>query len=119
MQKLEQKYLDVLERNGWNVLYEEGDSYVEIEKTSHAGEDLVFDIEIEDFPHGVAKVAEDFDVDEHVATLIGASRSGFPGVPSPRILMDDAEATKEMLHTLANELLLTENELENESERER
>lgn len=101
MKKLEQKYLDVLEKRDWAVSSYTDDGRVEIEKYSPAGEDFSICVEVENFPDAVMEYYEDFDVDDHIDMWVEARRNGVSGVPSTRRLAIDAEAIDEMLKELA------------------
>ena len=104
MKKLEQKYMDVLEKHDWSVSSYTDDGRVEIETYSPAGEDFLMCVEVENFPRAVAEYAAGFDVDEHIEMWIEAKRSGTNGVPSARELVHDAEAIDKMLDELADAL---------------
>lgn len=101
MKKLEQKYLDVLEKHDWAVSSYTDDGRVEIEKYSPAGEDFSICVEVKNFPDAVMEYYEDFDVDDHIDMWVEARRNGVSGVPSTRRLAIDAEAIDEMLKELA------------------
>lgn len=101
MKKLEQKYLDVLEKHDWAVSSYTDDGRVEIEKYSPAGEDFSICVEVENFPDAVMEYYEDFDVDDHIDMWVEARRNGVSGVPSTRRLAIDVEAIDEMLKELA------------------
>lgn len=101
MKKLEQKYLDVLEKHDWAVSSYTDDGRVEIEKYSPAGEDFSICVEVKNFPDAVAEYAADFDIDEHIAMWIEAKQHGTSGVPSARELVHDAEDIDKMLQELA------------------
>ena len=100
---IEQKYIDVIESLGWNILGGLNDTGVELQQASPAGEDFVFYTDTADFPKGVIEYARDFDPDEHVELWV--EHRGEEGCPSTvRELVDDAEAIKKMLQELANAL---------------
>ncbi len=101
MKKLEQKYLDVLEKHEWAVSSYTDDGRVEIEKYSPAGEDFLICVEVENFPDAVMEYYESFDVDDHIDMWVEARRNGVSGIPSTRRLAIDAEAIDEMLKELA------------------
>ena len=101
MKKLEQKYLDVLEKHDWAVSSYTDDGRVEIEKYSPAGEDFSICVEVENFPDAVMEYYEDFNVDDHIDMWVEARRNGVSGVPPTRRLAIDAEAIDEMLKELA------------------
>lgn len=104
MKELEQKYIDILEENDWNVSSYTDDGRVELEKYSPAGEDFLMCVEVENFPESVREYANDFDVDEHAEMWIETRRS-VSGVPnSIRELIEDAEEIQKMLNELADAL---------------
>lgn len=101
---IEQKYIDVIESLGWNILGDLNDTGVELQQASPAGEDFVFYTDTADFPKGVIEYARGFDPDEHVELWV--EHRGDGGCPSTvRELVDDAEAIKKMLKTLADALI--------------
>lgn len=101
MKKLEQKYLDVLEKHEWAVSSYTDDGRVEIEKYSPAGEDFSICVEVENFSDAVMEYYESFDIDNHIDMWVEARRNGVSGIPSTRRLAIDAEAIDEMLKELA------------------
>lgn len=101
MKKLEQKYLDVLEKHEWAVSSYTDDGRVEIEKYSPAGEDFLICVEVENFSDAVMEYYESFDIDDHIDMWVEARRNGVSGIPSTRRLAIDAEAIDEMLKELA------------------
>ena len=108
MKKLEQKYLDILEKHDWAVCGYTDDGRVELEKYSPAGEDFTICVNAENLPEAVAETAADFDIDEHIEMWIEARHNGVGGVPSARELVTDAEAIAEMLRELAAALAESE-----------
>lgn len=113
MKELEQKYIDILEQNDWNVSSYTEDGRVEIGKYSPAGEDFSIIVEVENFPESVREYANNFDADEHAEMWIEA-RGKVNGVPnSIRELIEDAEEIQEMLNELADTLVKDENNKEN------
>ncbi len=100
---IEQKYIDVIESLGWNIVGAPNGTGVDIQQKSPAGEDFSFYTDTADFPAGVLEYARNFDPDEHVELWIGHRGDG--GCPSTiRELVDDAEAIKKMLQELADAL---------------
>ena len=92
---IEQKYIDVIESLGWNIVGDPNGAGVDIQQKSPAGEDFSFYADTADFPAGVLEYARNFDPDEHVELWIGHRGDG--GCPSTiRELVDDAEAIKKM-----------------------
>ena len=63
---IEQKYIDVIEGLGWNILGDPNDACIELQQESPAGEDFVFGVDTADFLKEVIEYADDFDIDEHV-----------------------------------------------------
>ena len=113
MKELEQRYIDILEENDWNVSSYTEDGRVEIGKYSPLGEDFSIIVEVENFPESVREYANNFDVDEHAEMWINA-RGRVRGVPnSIRELIEDAEEIQEMLNELADTLVKDENNKEN------
>ena len=106
--KLDQKYIDVLEKNDWSVSSYTGDGRVELEKYSPAGEDFLVCLDVENFPKAVREYAAGFDIDEHIEMWIEARHNGVSGVPSTRELVEDAEAIDAMLKELAEALFTAE-----------
>lgn len=94
------------EDRGGNGMYE-----FELEFYSPEGEDFIFDIVAfgkEDFIQSFREYAKDFDPDEHASVYI--DMRGKRGVPDDiRSLIDDANAIKEFLETVACELEGEEN----------
>lgn len=105
MNTLMDALVDAAEEIGWAVHIE--DDCIEFEKYSPAGEDFFLTITGNDEDEVVEKVREyayDYDPDEHAAMWVDARRK-ISGVPqSVRTLIDDADAIKEMLFELAEEL---------------
>ena len=108
--RLPKKVMDVLENCGWrlNIIEKQDGEYrAEIENWSPAGEDLIetvcFDGTSAGFCKSFRQNANSFDVDDHVEMWIDSR--GENGVPeTARELVEDAEAIREMLNTLADEL---------------
>lgn len=101
MERIEQKYLDVLEKHDWAVSSYTDDGRVEIGKYSPAGEDFSICVGVENLPAEVRECAADFDIDEHIEMWIEARKNGTGGVPSTRELAKDAEDIDKMLQGLA------------------
>ena len=104
MKRLEQKYLDVLDKLEWRVWDYTDDGRVELGKGSPAGEDFSICVEVENFPEKVDEYAYNFDIDEHIEMWIEARKNGVSGVPSTRELVKDAENIQKMLDELADAL---------------
>jgi len=78
----------------------------EFEKYSPAGEDFIFTITAdkpEDVWREVRRYANDFDQDEHIEMWVNA-RHNVAGVPSIRVLVEDAAEIEKMLDELADAL---------------
>lgn len=113
MKELEQRYIDILKENDWNVSSYTEDGRVELETYSPAGEDFSIIVEVENFPESVREYANDFDANEHAEMWIEA-RGKVNGVPdSIRELIEDAEEIQEMLNELADTLAKDEKNKEN------
>lgn len=101
--KLRQRYIDICEDHGWSVREYPEQDYVELEQSSPAGEDVVFDVSISKFVDDIKTYACNFDPDEHAEGWIECR--GQRGTPSSiRALIDDADAIQEMLEELAQAL---------------
>ena len=105
---LEDKYLEILEKQDWAVSSYTDDGRVELEKCSPAGEDFSMRVNVENFPEAVMECYENFDIDDHVEMRIEARKNGVNGVPPTRTLVADAEAIDAMLEHLAYALVNTE-----------
>lgn len=80
-------------------------NYVELRACSPAGEDFIMDIDfdvddpISSFSKSLSDYAENFDIDEHVEKRLPDRGKG--GCPSSiKVLVDDAEAIKNMIEEL-------------------
>lgn len=98
---LEDKYLEILEKQDWSVSSYTDDGRVELEKYSPAGEDFSMCVNVENFPEAVMEYYESFDVDDHIEMWVEARKNGVSGVPPTRTLVADAEAIEDMLEHLA------------------
>lgn len=106
---LREVLIEAAEALDWSCVVEEysNGNFLRFGKYSPAGED--FSISVSDNPETIVreviKVAENFDVDEHVELWLDARKSGVSGVPnSIRDLLEDAEAIQEMLCELSDKL---------------
>lgn len=106
--ELQERQVETLNDNGWNVSSYTDDGRVEIQKYSPAGEDFSICVDVQNFPEAVSEYAASFDVDEHVEMWITARREGVSGVPSTRELVKDAEEIDKMLRELASALVYPE-----------
>lgn len=100
------QFIEVCEANDWRVI-ENGAGVFDLEKYSPAGEDFIFNVCVEDENNAdywaeVLDAWGDFDPDEHANMWYGQNR-GEPA--SLRVLLDDAEAIKDMLEQLWRALL--------------
>ena len=84
---------------------------MELEKYSPAGEDFGIAVSAENFVEEIKEYAADFSPDEHIEMWVLARKNGVTGVPSIRILVQDADAIDEMLQELAQALFAAELEL--------
>lgn len=99
---MNEKYIEICENLGWRVINCSGGDF-ELEKSSPAGEDIVFDVSAEKFVESVREYADEFDVDAHVELWIeGRGKNGVPS--TVRELLEDAEAIAAMLKELAEAL---------------
>ena len=98
------KIKEIAERLGWKV-EECDDGTVEFSQYSPAGEDFSFNVNAKEAENEIYEFCNDFDVDEHVEMWIEARKSGTPGVPSTRQLVEDAEDISEMLKELAGAVM--------------
>lgn len=98
------KIKEIAERLGWRV-DEYDDGTVEFSQYSPAGEDFSFVVNAEEAEKEIYEFCNDFDVDEHVEMWIEARKSGTPGVPSTRQLVEDAEDISEMLKELVDAVM--------------
>ena len=108
-----EKLIKAAEEQDWSVSSDK--DYYEFEKHSPAGEDFFFSIQAkngEEFVREVRDYARDFDPEEHVTQLVIAKNNGFAGVPSIRVLCDDADAVDKMLDELADALEAVEEDEE-------
>lgn len=90
-----QKYLNVIEDQGWWVGDIDSNGYVDIGFMSDAGEDFFFTINTDDIPKEVADYAFYFDPEEHAEMM-----SGVPGAPGMRALLEDADSIADYLDEL-------------------
>lgn len=98
------KIKEIAERLGWKV-EECDDGTVEFRKYSPAGEDFSFTVNAKEAAKEIYEYYDGFDVDEHIEMWIEARKSGVPGVPSTRELVQDAEDISEMLKELAGAVI--------------
>ena len=79
----------------------------ELENFSPAGEDLIISVG-GTTPEGMIKdiieYANNFDPDEHIEMWIEARHNGVGGIPSTRVLVEDADAIERMLEELADKV---------------
>jgi len=113
MSRIAEKYEKVCKRLDWSVNYSEHDEkFVELEKYSPAGEDFIITVSRDKFVENLKKEAENFDADEYVEELIRYkienTDEGLAGIPSLRVLIQDADDIQDMLHELAEELAKAE-----------
>ena len=99
-----ERFIEICERLGWWV-HEVDGCCIELEKYSPEGDDFSFTIYVYEGREYWAEVLDawgDFDPDEHANMWYGQNR-GEPA--SLRVLLDDAEAIKDMLEQLWRALL--------------
>ena len=98
------KIKEIAEHLGWRV-DEYDDGTVEFSQHSPAGEDFSFTVNAKESEKEIYEFYNSFDVDEHVEMWIEARKSGVPGVPSTRELVEDAEDIYKMLKELASAVI--------------
>lgn len=103
-EKLNSKYVEILESLGWSICGYTTNNMVELEKYSPAGEDFMMCVEVNDFPEKVQEYADCFDVEEHVVMWLDAKSSGVSGVPDIETLVEDAKYIEQDIKDLANAL---------------
>lgn len=92
----------ICERLGWYIQPDGND--IMLEQSSPAGENFFFYSDKKRFAESIKEYAEDFDPDEHAAMWIENMKI-VNGVPqSVRVLIDDADAIKEMLMELSEQI---------------
>lgn len=105
MKSLKRKLFDKADGLNWSVNVYDKNKW-EFEKHSPAGEDFIFTImadKPEDVWREVRRYANDFDQDEHIEMWVNA-RHNTSGVPSIRVLVEDAAEIEKMLDELADAL---------------
>lgn len=96
------KQKTICENLGWDVLFDEND--IILSQYSPASENFFFYAEKTRFKDSVKEYAEDFDPDEHAIMWIENMHT-VKGVPqSIRTLINDADAIKEMLTELSEQI---------------
>lgn len=92
----------ICEKLGWYVLPEKDE--VMLEQFSPAGEDFFFYADKKNFAKSIKEYAEYFSPDEHAEMWVENMKT-VKGVPqSIRILIDDADAIKQMLTELSEQI---------------
>lgn len=79
----------------------------ELENFSPAGEDLVISVggmTPEGMIKDIIEYANNFDPDENIEMWIEARHNGVGGIPSIRVLVEDADAIERMLEELADKV---------------
>lgn len=103
--KFSKNFNSVVAKLGWQIRgLHDSDGYIEFAQYSPAGEDFSFEIEKgteEEIIERIGEYARDFDVDEHASLYVGTN-CGAPN--SLSVLLQDANAIKQMLLDLFNEL---------------
>lgn len=105
MKSLKRKLFDKADSLSWSLNVYDKNEW-EFEKYSPAGEDFIFTIKAdkpEDVWREVRRYANDFDQDEHIEMWVNA-RHNTSGVPSIRVLVEDAAEIEKMLDELADAL---------------
>ncbi len=100
--KLKNLLREKAEELEWRVLIEE-DCW-EFQKYSPAGEDFWISISGEDIVDELLDWYESFDTEDHVMMHMEAKKNGLSGVPSLKVLVEDADAIDEMVEELYDAL---------------
>lgn len=102
-------YQNICETLDWSIT-SVGNSYVELEKYSPAGEEIILIVTEENFVEDIKAHAAHFNVDDHAEMWIG--KRGNNGVPSSiREILEDAQAIDDILRELACALFKAELEV--------
>lgn len=96
-----EKIIDKLEELGWYVSTWE-DSYVEIETSSPAGEDLIVDFNPNQIWRDLEENSSSFDREEHVLMWLRQREEGVSGIPDLDALYEDAKDIEQMYKALAD-----------------
>lgn len=96
-----EKIIDKLEELGWYVSTWE-DSYVEIETSSPAGEDLIVDFNPNQIWRDLEENSDSFDREEHVLMWLRQREEGVSGIPDLDALYEDAKDIEQMYKALAD-----------------
>ena len=99
---MNKSFKKVCENLDWTVREYKED--IELAKYSPAGEDFFFSVSKNNFLTDVINYAEYFDADEHAEMWVENMHTVNRVPQSIRTLIDDADAIKEMLLELANQL---------------
>ena len=102
---------DVLDENGISVVdsgSRDGEDWTDVRFESDAGEDMLFavwhDGTPEKFADGFWEAVCDFDPEEHALEMARAGEGGLSGAPGLRVLMRDADETKNFLSYVGSQL---------------
>lgn len=109
-----ENHLDAMRRKAEDLewsWYDCNDGYVELQKSSPAGEDFWITVNTGNLVDEVRSASDCFDPDEHVRSLLNAKAGGFRGVPDVKTLAEDADAIQEMLEELAGAMEAIEKEV--------
>lgn len=96
-----EKLREVCEQLGWSG-YESDEDTIELGQYTPAGEDFSFAVNKDNFEADIRDYAFGFDPEEHAEMWVMARQAGTSDVPSPRTLVDDADALAGMLDDLAD-----------------
>ena len=102
--------IKVCENLGWSCKIDKEDKSICLSYYTPAGEDFNFYVNVDSFVSDVKEYYEDFDIEEHATMWIIAKHEGVKGVPSLRVLFDDAEVIDDMLEELSEALDKLNNE---------
>lgn len=94
-----EKFRKIAEKHGWAVY--DGNTFLEVSQYSPAGEDFSFTLDPDNIVRDLREYAVSFDPDEHAEMWVEARKNGVSGVPSIRVLINDADDIQNMLEDLA------------------
>lgn len=101
-EKLKNLLIAAAEELGWRVVI--SDNSWEFQKYSPAGEDFWVCIAGKDVVEEMLDYYEGFDTEDHVMMHMEGKRSGVAGVPSLKVLIEDADNIDKMLEELYDSL---------------
>lgn len=107
MQRIKKLYRDVLEELNWKYETGPGDTFITVKALS--GMEYTFRESTDNFLDDVKKEVRDFDIDKRfmdsMKDFLLARSYGAIGTISPTALLEDVKSVKQMLTTLAEQLV--------------